>query len=144
VFDADSFTYVLPYTLTGFVFCEAGTRDAALKALRELHALHSWDVHVDTYGLLPADVVAKGLDIRSSAHNSLPPDEDRTFIEIALRVIHRPMGRGKLVSDDLRVKLNDEYLETVFEVLPIYSSPLPQGSECRVPTLSLGTTSTIE
>jgi len=112
VFDDCRFTYVLRHILTGFIFCEAGNRDVALKDLRDLYAIHSW--YVFDRQKFPAYLIAKGLDIRREAYNSLPFDPDKTFVEIALRVVHRPMGRGKFVPDNLRVQLNDEYLTTVF------------------------------
>ena len=97
---------------TWFIFGEAGNRDVALKTLRGLYALHSWYVFDNKN--LPANIIAKGLDIRREAYKSFPSDEDKPFVEIALRVVHRPMGRGKFVPDNLRLKLNDEYLTTVF------------------------------
>ena len=63
VFDGNSFIYVLRHTLTGFIFCEAGTRDVALKALDDLYALHPWDDDEIKPGWLPQDVVHKGLDL---------------------------------------------------------------------------------
>ncbi|GET44370.1 hypothetical protein [Microseira wollei] len=75
VFDEDRFIYVLRHTFTGFIFCEAGTRDAALKELRQLYALDSW--YVQSSKKLPADIIAKGLYITTEADKSVLLYEDK-------------------------------------------------------------------
>jgi hypothetical protein len=109
IFD-QSFIYVLRHTLVGKHFTEAGTRSAALKALRDLDALHSWETNSDgtIKDFLP-DAIEKARSIRREALDSFPEDDEVDPSFIIQDAVDRRLRRGKFVPESLLQKINKKF-----------------------------------